>query len=141
MTVPTVLLVEDDDDDVDVTLLAFKRAGLSNVAIARDGVEALQYLHGRPPEEAPPPLPKVVFLDLRMPRLDGFQVLKALRTHPRTAFLPVVVLTASREPRDLEESYAAGANSYVRKAIDVSEFDAIAEQLARYWLSCNEIAP
>ncbi len=132
-----VLVVEDDQDDLDVTLLAFRRAGLKGVAVVRDGVEAVEYLLGD--EERP--LPKVVFLDLRMPRLDGFEVLKALRASDRTALVPVVVLTSSRHPQDLTAAYALGANSYVRKAIDPSLFDRIAEELGRYWLGINEVPP
>jgi len=129
-----ILLVEDDDDDVDVTLLALRRAGFQDVAVARDGVEALDYLL-----RSGHALPRLVLLDLRMPRLDGFEVLKALRGDRRTAHLPIVVLTASREPRDIEESYSAGANSYVRKTIDMKEFDAMAERIGNYWLQINEV--
>jgi two-component system response regulator len=136
MTTSPVLLVEDDQDDIDVTLRAFRRAGLADIAIARDGVEALDYLHG-----GVCPLPRVVFLDLRMPRLDGFEVLKRVRGDPRTACLPVVVLTSSTEPDDLAAAYQAGANSYVRKTIDVDRFEDVAQQLGRYWLCVNEVAP
>jgi CheY-like chemotaxis protein len=129
-----VMLVEDDEDDVDVTLLAFRRAGLTQVVVARDGVEALEKLAlGRA-------LPKVIFLDLKMPGLDGIDLLRRLRADERTALLPVVVLTSSTEPSDLEAAYRAGANSYVRKAIDPDHFDGLAEQLGRYWLAVNEVA-
>lgn len=136
MTSRPVLLVEDDQDDIDVTLRAFRRAGLGDVAVARDGVEALDYLR-----DGARPLPRVVFLDLRMPRLDGFEVLRRARGEPRTALLPIVVLTSSTEPGDLAAAYQAGANSYVRKAIDVDRFDDVAQQLGRYWLRVNEVAP
>jgi two-component system response regulator len=127
--------VEDNEDDVEVTLLAFRRAGISNVIVARDGVEALDYLLS-----AEGSLPRVVFLDLNMPRLDGFQVLQSLRANPRTECLPVVVLTSSTRADDLAAAYRAGANSYVRKSIDADVFDGIAEQLGRYWLTLNEVA-
>lgn len=133
MTKATVLLVDDTPDDVDVTLLALKRAGMGNIAVARDGVEALSYLETKS-------LPRVVFLDLSMPRLDGIEVLKRLRADVRTAYLPVVVLTSSTQDGDLAAAYEAGANSYVHKAIDAKQFDGIAEQLGRYWLSVNEVA-
>lgn len=133
MTQASVLLVDDNPDDVDVTLLALRRAGIGNVAVARDGVEALSYLQTST-------LPRVVFLDLSMPRLDGIEVLKRLRADVRTAFLPVVVLTSSTQDSDLTAAYQAGANSYVHKAIDSELFDGVAEQLGRYWLSVNEVA-
>lgn len=133
MTQASVLLVDDNPDDVDVTLLAFKRAGIGNVAVARDGVEALAYLQSST-------LPRVVFLDLSMPRLDGIEVLKRVRADVRTAYLPVVVLTSSTQDIDLAAAYQAGANSYVHKAIDADRFDGIAEQLGRYWLTVNEVA-
>jgi two-component system response regulator len=135
MTGPDVLLVEDNEDDIDVTLLALRRAGRMNVAVVRDGVEAIDRLLG----PGGGPLPRVVFLDLKMPRLDGIEVLKRLRADERTRSLPVVVLTSSTEPRDLSAAYLAGANSYVRKSIDPDEFDAVAEQLGRYWLSLNQV--
>lgn len=134
MTDAPVLLVDDNQDDLDLTLLAFGRAGFHAVATARDGVEAIAYLHGEPHRK----LPRVVFLDLSMPRLDGFDVLKAIRANPRTAALPVVVLTSSLEPTDLAAAYRAGANSYVHKAIDSDQFDDIAAQLGRYWVTLNE---
>ena len=133
MTQASVLLVDDNPDDLDVTLLALKRAGVGNIAVARDGVEALSYLQTSS-------LPRVVFLDLSMPRLDGIEVLKRLRGDVRTAYLPVVVLTSSTQDSDLAAAYQAGANSYVHKAIYAEEFDGIAEQLGRYWLAVNEVA-
>jgi len=140
-----ILLVEDNQDDVDLTLLAFQRSRLANeVLVARDGVEALEILHGsegRPPQ----PLPAIVLLDLKLPRLDGFEVLRRIREHPVTRLLPVIVLTSSAQERDLIRTYASGANSYIVKPVDFEQFLESAQQIGMYWLMLNrnppEVAP
>jgi len=139
-----ILLVEDNPDDVALTLRAFRRQRIANeVVVARDGVEALDYLFasgphaGRDPRQAP----AVVLLDLKLPKLDGLDVLKRLRAHAATRLLRVVVLTSSKEEHDIRESYALGANSYIRKPVDFEEFVEAVGQLGRYWLLLNEAAP
>ena len=139
----TILLVEDNDDDVTLTLRAFKRSHLMNpVVVARDGVEALDFLFARGAYEdrgtAPPTL---VILDLKLPKLDGLGVLKAMRADPRTALLPTVILTSSREEQDIIAGYSLGANSYVRKPVDFSEFLEAVKVLGIYWLMMNEAPP
>lgn len=140
----TILLVEDNPDDVKLTLRALARNRIVNpVAVARDGVEALDYLfaRGTHADRAGAPLPALVLLDLKLPRLDGLGVLKAVRHEPRTRLLPVVVLTTSVEEEDLVASYSLGANSFVRKPVDFSEFVAAASTIGVYWLVLNHAAP
>jgi two-component system response regulator len=138
----TILLVEDNPDDVDLTIRAFRRVTPAPIVrTASDGVEALDDLLGRNGSGPPGPLPAVVLLDLKLPRLDGFSVLRRIRANARTQFLPVVVLTSSSELMDLELSYELGANSYVRKPVSFSQFLDVTQQLARYWLSLNQAPP
>lgn len=133
-----ILLVEDNPDDEDLTLRALRRNGIANpLLVARDGAEALELLHGK--EDAEPP--EVVLLDLKLPKLDGLEVLRRIRAHPRTQLLPVVVLTSSTEERDRVESYSLGANSYVRKPVDFAQFVSAVGQLGLYWLVLNEAPP
>jgi two-component system response regulator len=132
---PVILLVEDSEDDIELTLRALRRNGISRVEVARDGAAALDYLEG---ERA---LPAVVLLDLNLPKLSGLEVLERLRARPRTRLLPVVVLTSSRDEGDLVRSYALGANSYVRKPVDYDAFLEAARQLGQYWLLVNEAPP
>lgn len=137
-----ILLVEDNPDDVALTLRAFKRSHLMNpIAVARDGVEALDFLFARGAyaERVAQPLPTLVILDLKLPRLDGLGVLKAIRADERTRILPVVILTSSREEQDLMSGYALGANSYVRKPVDFVEFVEAAKVLGIYWLMINQL--
>lgn len=138
-----ILLVEDDDDDVVFALRALRRAGYGDrVDIARDGVEALEYLQAAPAATgAVPDLPRLVLLDLKLPRLGGLDVLARLRAGATTRALPVVVLTGSDEPEDLRESYRLGANSYIRKRTGLQESAAVLEQVASYWLTLNELPP
>ena len=139
-----ILLVEDNPDDVALTLRAFKRSHLMNpIEVARDGVEALDYLFGRGAHEnrAAEGLPTLVILDLKLPRLDGLGVLKAIRAEERTRFLPVVILTSSKEEQDLISGYTLGANSYVRKPVDFAEFVEAAKVLGIYWLMMNQVPP
>jgi two-component system response regulator len=139
----TILLVEDNDDDLALTLRAFKRSHLMNpVAVVRDGVEALDFLFGRGAYAdrgfAPPTL---IILDLKLPKLDGLGVLKAMRADTRTALLPTVILTSSREEQDVIASYSLGANSYVRKPVDFAEFLEAVKILGIYWLALNQVPP
>ena len=136
----SVLLVEDNEDDVALTLRAFKKNNLANeVHVATDGQKALEFLFGNG-EQAPraaEDLPQVVLLDLKLPKVDGLEVLRRIRTNARTRALPVVVLTSSKEERDLVESYRLGANSYVRKPVDFEQFTSAAHQLGLYWMVLN----
>ncbi len=139
-----ILLVEDNPDDLALTVRAFKRSHLANpLAVARDGVEALDFLFARGDyqDRASLPLPALVILDLKLPRLDGLGVLKAIRADDRTRFLPVVILTSSKEEQDLVSGYTLGANSYVRKPVDFTEFIEAAKVLGMYWLMMNEVPP
>ena len=136
-----VLLVEDNPDDEALTLRALRRHNIKNqIVIARDGVEALDYLWGRGAHAGRDlaRMPVVTLLDLKLPKLDGMEVLRQMRADPRTALLPVVILTSSREEQDLINSYKLGANSYVRKPVDFNEFIAAVKQLELYWLILNE---
>ena len=139
-----ILLVEDNADDVELTLRAFRKSDLLNtVTVVRDGVEALDYLlaTGEYVERDANALPDLVLLDIKLPRVDGLQVLERLRANPRTRLLPVVVLTSSAEPRDLLTCYSLGANSYVRKPIDFKQFSRALQQIGSYWLQTNQAPP
>lgn len=139
-----ILLVEDNPDDVDLTLRAFRKSNIVNdVVVARDGVEALDYLFatGAHAGRDPNALPQVVLLDLKLPRLDGLQVLERVRANPTTRLLPVVILTSSTEQRDLVSGYTLGANSYIRKPVDFQEFVEAVRQLGLYWLILNQPPP
>ena len=140
----TILLVEDNDDDVTLTLRAFKRSHLMNpVVVVRDGVEALDFLFARGAyaHRATAPPPTLVILDLKLPKLDGLGVLKAMRADPRTALLPTVILTSSKEEQDVIAGYSLGANSYVRKPVDFAEFLEAVKILGIYWLALNQVPP
>jgi CheY-like chemotaxis protein len=141
MMTPVILLVEDNADDEALTMRAFKKSNLSNeVVVARDGVEALDYLFGmgtyagRDPRDAP----HLILLDLKLPKLDGLEVLEHIRNNEYTRLLPVVVLTSSKEQEDMVKSYALGANSYIRKPVDFSQFIDAIQQLGLYWLVLNQ---
>jgi two-component system response regulator len=141
MSERTILLVEDNPDDEALTLRAFAKNHITNpVVIARDGLEALDYLFatgahaGRDVTERP----AVVLLDLKLPKLDGIDVLKRIRADERTRLLPVVILTSSREEQDIIDGYRFGCNSYVRKPVDFDHFLEAAKQLGLYWLLLNE---
>lgn len=140
----TILLVEDNPDDVKLTLRAFKQHNLGNsIVVAADGAEALDYMFGtgRFAGRDVGEKPAVVFLDLKLPKVDGLEVLRRLRADPRTALQPVVILTSSNEEQDMIEGYRLGANSYVRKPVDFEEFIKAARQLGLYWLLLNEVPP
>jgi two-component system response regulator len=139
-----ILLVEDNPDDVALTLRAFKRSHLMNpLVVARDGVEALDFVFARGDHagRAGAPLPTLIILDLKLPRLDGLGVLKALRADPRTELLPAVILTSSKEEQDIVSGYKLGANSYVRKPVDFTEFVEAVKVLGIYWLALNQLPP
>lgn len=132
-----ILLVEDNPDDEELTRLAFEESRLLNeVVVARDGQEALDYLLN--PDND---LPNLVLLDLKLPKVDGLEVLKCIRGHARTALLPVVMLTTSKEESDLINSYRGGCNSYIRKPVAFNEFIDAVRQLGMYWLVLNEPPP
>ncbi|HET9642868.1 MAG TPA: response regulator [Burkholderiaceae bacterium] len=140
----TILLVEDNPDDAMLTLRAFKRSHLMNpISVVRDGVEALDFVFGRNAysERGDAALPALVILDLKLPKLDGLGVLKALRADHRSRYLPVVILTSSKEEQDLVSGYALGANSYVRKPVDFAEFLEAVKVLGMYWMMLNEPPP
>jgi two-component system response regulator len=139
-----ILLVEDNPDDVDLTIRAFKRNNIGNkVIVAEDGAEALDYLFGtgmyigRNMKD----MPVVVLLDLKLPKIDGLEVLKSIRQDERTKLLPVVVLTSSAEQKDVIKGYSLGANSYVRKPINFEQFVEAVKHLGLYWLLWNEPPP
>ncbi|HEX5387292.1 MAG TPA: response regulator [Gemmatimonadales bacterium] len=142
MSTRRVLLVEDDENDALLTTRALQRAGIElTVDLARDGVEALEYLLPvADASSAARPLPAVVLLDLKLPRVGGLEVLERLRADPRTKLLPIVILTSSTHPRDLASGYGLGCNSYVRKPVDAARFDSIIRQLAMYWVDINQRA-
>ncbi|HXT71549.1 MAG TPA: response regulator [Vicinamibacterales bacterium] len=137
-----ILLVEDNADDAELAIRAFRSANATDgITVARDGTEAVDVLLGSPATASPQQLPSLVLLDLKLPGVDGFQVLRRIRAHPRTRFLPVVVLTSSNELSDLAAAYRLGANSYVRKPISFRDFLVTAKLIGDYWLSLNEIPP
>lgn len=136
-----ILLVEDNPDDAELTMLAFERSNITNeVILARDGAEALAMLHGTA-ETPAAPLPMLILLDLNLPRIDGFEVLRKIREHPATRLLPVVVLTSSAQERDMMRTYTSGANSYIVKPVDFGQFLESARQIGLYWLMLNHPAP
>ena len=139
-----ILLVEDNPDDEMLTLRALKKNNILNdVVVARDGVEALDYLFGAGKYAGRDPrvLPQVVLLDLKLPKVDGLEVLRRLRADERTCLLPVVILTSSKEEQDMIAGYRLGANSYVRKPVDFTHFAEGVRQLGVYWLVLNEAPP
>jgi len=136
-----ILLVEDSPDDLDMTLRALRKANLANkIQVARDGVEALEFIFcegahkGRKIES----VPKVILLDLKLPKVDGFEVLRRIKGDPRTKTIPVVILTSSKEQRDLVESYHLGVNSYIVKPVNFESFFTAVAELGMYWLLLNQ---
>jgi CheY-like chemotaxis protein len=146
MNAKSILLVEDNPDDIRLTRRALKQNHIHNeLAVVSDGVEALAYLDraaaAARAERRPELLPTVTLLDLKLPRVDGFEVLRRIRADERLKRLPVVVLTSSREEVDILRSYDLGANSYIRKPVDFEHFNEAIRQLGLYWLLLNEAAP
>lgn len=140
----TILLVEDNPNDRELTLHAFENGHIGNeVALANDGVEALDFLfcEGRHARRDPSLMPAVVLLDLKLPKIDGLEVLRRIRADARTRLLPVVILTSSKEEQDLLNGYSLGANSYIRKPVDFDKFNEAIRQLGLYWLVMNEAPP
>lgn len=140
----TILLVEDNPDDVKLTLRAFTRSNILNpIVVAHDGIEALDFLfaRGAHSDRADKPLPTLIILDLKLPKLDGLGVLKAMRAEERTKLIPVVILTSSKEDEDVVSGYALGANSYVRKPVDFAEFLEAAKLIGMYWMMTNQPLP
>lgn len=139
-----ILLVEDNPDDEELTLRALKKNNIQNdVVVARDGVEALDYLFGTGAYAGRDTsnLPAVTLLDLKLPKVDGLEVLRKLRADERTKYLPVVILTSSKEEQDLLNGYKFGANSYIRKPVDFAQFIEAVRNLGLYWLLLNESPP
>lgn len=144
MTQPIILLVEDNADDELLTVRAFKKSNIANeVVVVRDGVEALDWLHGTGDHAGRDTTvdPQLILLDLKLPRLDGLEVLRRIRADERTALLPVVVMTSSQEEEDVIKSYELGANSYLRKPVDFERFVEAAKSVGMYWLVLNTNAP
>jgi two-component system response regulator len=140
--VKTILLVEDNADDEELARVALEESRIANqVVIARDGADALACLALEPgnDERAMDTLPAVVLLDLKLPKLDGMEVLRRIRANERTRLLPVVVLTSSSEEEDIVDSYGLGANSYMRKPVDFDQFHDMVKQFGMYWLLLNEV--
>ncbi|GAB3736538.1 response regulator [Luteimonas pelagia] len=136
-----ILLVEDNPDDVELTRIAFDEAKIANrLIVASDGVEALDFLfaRGKHADRDPDDLPSIVLLDLNLPKVDGREVLQEIRNNERTKTLPVVVLTTSTEPFDVEASYALGVNSYIQKPVDFEQFVWAVKQVGLYWLVLNQ---
>ena len=139
-----ILLVEDNPDDEALTLRALKKNNILNeVIVARDGAEALDYLFGTGKYAGRDlrNMPQVILLDLKLPKIDGMEVLRRIRADERTKLLPVVILTSSKEERDLINGYKLGANSYIRKPVDFDQFREAVKQLKLYWLVLNEPPP
>lgn len=144
MTLPVILLVEDNASDEELTLRAFRKGNIINpVVVARDGAAALDYLFARGVHSGRnrKDLPQVVLLDLNLPRMGGLEVLGAIRADEETRLLPVVILTSSKEDRDLSSGYELGANSYIVKPVDFTQFSEAVRQLGLYWLVLNERRP
>jgi two-component system response regulator len=140
----TILLVEDNPDDEELTLRALRQANIANdVVVARDGAEAVDYLFGnaRQTEQEAAELPAVILLDLKLPKLSGIEVLQRIRSEPSTRFIPTVILTSSSEDEDMMQSYASGANSYVRKPVEFGAFANAVAQLGIYWMLLNQLPP
>jgi len=140
----TILLVEDNPDDEALTLRALEKNNILNgVVVAHDGVEALDYLfrEGSYSGRDSSAMPEVILLDLKLPKIDGLEVLRRIRADRRTKLLPVVILTSSKEERDMIESYSLGANSYIRKPVDFVQFGQAVQQLGLYWLVLNVAPP
>lgn len=140
----TILLVEDNPDDVELTLRALKQYNVKNqIAVVRDGAEALDYLFatGAYSDRDTTAMPAVVILDLKLPKVDGLEVLQRMRADDRTKLVPVVILTSSKEEQDMINGYKLGANSYVRKPVDFTQFIEAVRQLGLYWLVINEPPP
>jgi two-component system, response regulator len=138
-----ILLVEDNENDIELTLHALRGENLGNhIHVVRDGEEALEFLHSpefRPNGNVPPP--KVILLDLKLPKVSGMEVLRAVKNDARLRLIPVVVLTSSKEEKDMVESYRLGVNSYIQKPVDFEQFRTTIKELGLYWLIINQAPP
>jgi two-component system response regulator len=141
MSEKTILLVEDNPDDAELTLMALTRVTeLNNIIVAHDSVELLRYmLDPRHDDNDRELLPTVIFLDLKMPKINGIEVLQRLRANDRTRDVPIVMLTSSDEQQDIQAAYGSGANSYIRKPVDSRRFNECLEKIGRYWLELNVV--
>jgi CheY-like chemotaxis protein len=141
MNAVEILLVEDNPDDVELTVRALRKSNFTNpIRVLRDGAEALDYLFGNAADGRPnmATVPVVMLLDLKMPKVNGVEVLQKVKSDPNTKTIPVVVLTSSREDRDLHETYKLGANSYIVKPVDFEQFNRAVNQIGMYWLLINQ---
>jgi two-component system response regulator len=139
-----ILLVEDNPDEVTLTIRALRKSNIVNqVVVAKDGVEALEYLFGTGNHSGRDMnvMPTLVLLDLKLPKVDGMEVLKRIRNEERTKYVPVVILTSSKQDEDVINGYKFGCNSYIRKPVDFSQFSEATRQLGLYWLLLNELPP
>lgn len=137
-----ILLVEDNPEDVEITLRAFRKYNLSNnIHVVRDGEEALEciFCTGRYADRSPDSNPRLILLDLKLPKVDGIEILQRCKSDPQTKGIPIVILTSSREERDLVDSYNLGVNSYVVKPVDFSQFTEAVRQLGLYWMVLNQV--
>jgi CheY-like chemotaxis protein len=141
MTPPIdILLVEDNADDIELAIHALREEKLANaITIARDGEEALDLIFGRLEQDAATLPPRLILLDLKLPKVDGLDVLRALKGDPRTQAIPVVIMTSSKEERDLVESYKLGVNAYVQKPVGFDDFRSIVKELGLFWLVINQV--
>lgn len=138
----TILLIEDNPDDVELTLRVFKKHHVANeIIVAKDGEEALDILFQRGEKNKTRRIPNLILLDLKLPKVNGLEVLRQVKGNSKTKQLPVIVLTSSKEEKDVVESYCLGVNSYIRKPVDFEKFGEVVKQLSLYWLLLNERPP